>query len=159
MGAGKSSVCNTFNSHGYCGNYLARRRAPVSTARSVLGCHCNARGYAINSRCDIVDFGRTRCRRRSGRFGRSPWQPSSPEIFLSSRLRYLCWGFCAPHFVWRKALTVMRAARSPSSCSFPVGTPPGSLRSTASEVSVGIVVALAAVWPEHQPESAKQVVE
>jgi hypothetical protein len=159
MGAGKSSVCNAFNSHGYCGNYLARRRAPVSTARSVLGCHCNARGYAINSRCDIVDFGRTRCRRRSGRFGRSPWQPSSPEIFLSSRLRYFAGAFVRRISYGEKRLQLCEHHARHHRVHSPVGTPSGSLRSTASEVSVGIVVALAAVWPEHQPGSSKQVVE
>jgi len=87
------------------------------------------------------------------------WRPGFPKIFLSSRPRYLCWDFCALHFAWRNRYA-----------SITLGIIVLIPRSNAAwivalhrffEVSVGILVALAlvAVWPEHQAESAKRSAE
>jgi hypothetical protein len=66
MGTAKSSVGHTFNSNGHCGDYLARRRTLIRIARGLLGRDCDARGHAIDTRCDSFNFCRTYCRSALG---------------------------------------------------------------------------------------------
>jgi hypothetical protein len=97
MGTAKSSVGDTFNSHGYCGDYLACGRPPLRIARSVLGRDSDARGHAINARRDSVDFGRTRRGYRAGCCGGStPGNLVYPKS-LCLRRRGVCAGTFVRH--------------------------------------------------------------
>jgi len=54
MGAGKSSLGHTFNSHCHCGDSVTRCRPRVWIARSLLGRDRDAGSDAVNSRRDAV---------------------------------------------------------------------------------------------------------
>jgi len=82
MGAGKSSLRHTFNSHGYRGDSITRHRPPVWIARSLLGRDRHAGSNAVNSRCDAVAFDRTHCRYGAGCSGwRAPGKLFHGEPF------------------------------------------------------------------------------
>jgi fusaric acid resistance family protein len=162
MGAGKSSVSDTLNSNGHCGDCIARSRASVRITRSVLGCDCDACSDAINSRCDSVNLGRTHCRYRAGCFGRSaPGNLFHGNLFVFATAVFVLGLLCA---AFRMEKTAYRYASI--TLAIIVLIP----RSNAAwivalhrffEVSVGILVALAlvAVWPEQQPESTEKGAE
>jgi len=163
MGAGKSSVRHTFNSHRPCGDCITRRRPPVRIGGSVFGRDRHAGSNAVNSRRDSVDFDSNALPlRRWVLWPARSWQVISRGIFWCSQRWCLCWGPCAVHFAWREPRIGMRASRSPLSCLFRVHTLAWIVAlHSFFEVSVGILVALAvvAVWSERQPESAKQNAE
>src|SRR4029453_11265014 len=162
MGTAKSSVCHTFNSNGCCGDYLARRRTLIRITRGVLGRDCNARGNAIDSRRDSVDFSRTHRRNCAGCSVKS----APGELFHRKPCGLRERGFCAGLFC--AAFRMEKSAYRYASITLAIIVliP----RSNAAwivalhrffEVSVGIVVALAlaAVWPEHQAAPAKESAE
>jgi hypothetical protein len=162
MEARKPSIRHTFNSNSHCGDYIARSRASVWIARSLLGCDCDACSDAINSRCDSVNLGRTHCRYRAGCFGRSAPGNLFHRKSFCLRNGCICAGtLCA---AFRMEKTAYRYASI--TLAIIVLIP----RSNAAwivalhrffEVSVGILVALAlvAVWPEQRPESTEKGAE
>jgi len=162
MGTAKSSVSHTFNSNGHCGDDLARRSTPIRIARDLLGRDCNTHGHAINSRRDSFNFCRTHrrdCAWCSGRsvpgklFHRKSCGLRSCGICAGTFLRRISHGkkrlpLCEYHFRHHRAYPSFKRAWIVALHRF-------------FEVSVGIVVALAlaAVWPEHQPAPAKESAE
>ena len=162
MGAGKSSLRHTFNSHGHRGDCLTRSCTSVRITRSLLGRDRHPRSNAINARCNSVNFDRTHCSHRAGCPGRS----ASRNLFHRKSSYFCDRGICAGTFVRRISHGENGIPlRKRHSCHHRLIP-----RSNAAwiialhrffEVSVRILVALAlaAVWPEHQPGSAKQSAE
>ena len=97
MGTGKPSVRHTFNSNGDCSDYIARRRTSVRISRGLLVCDCDACRDAINTRCDLANFGRTHRRYRAGCFG---WRAGS-RLFRWKSFCVRRHGICAGTFVRR----------------------------------------------------------
>ncbi len=97
MGTGKPSIRHTFNSNRHCGGDIARSRASVWISRGLLVCDCNACRDAINTRCDLANFGRTHCSYRAGCFG---WRACS-NLFPRKSFCVRGRGICAGTFVRR----------------------------------------------------------
>ena len=162
MGAGKSSVRHTFNSNRHCGDRITRRRPPLWIARSILGRDRHAGSNAVNSQRDSVDFDRTHCRYGAGCSGRR----ARCKLFHGESFGVRGHGICAGTLVRsishgeNRVSVCGRHARHYRAYSSPHAAWIIALH-RFFEVSVGILVALAvvAVWPEHQPESAKQNAE
>jgi len=156
MGAGKSSVRRTFNSHSHRGNVIARSRSSVRTARGLLGWHHYTRCYAINAQRDCVDFD---CRYGVGCCGRRARGKLFPGKCLGLRSGSICAGLlCA-------AFRMERNAYRNAGVTFAiiVLVPRANAAWIIAlhrffEVSLGILIALAlvSVWPDRPTRSAKQ---
>ena len=162
MGAGKSSLRHTLDSHRHCGDCITRRRPPVRIGGSVLGRDRHAGSNAVNSQRDSVDFDRTHCRYGagcSGRRARASYFTGNLLAFAAAVfvLGLLCARFRMERTAYRYAgVTLAIIVLIPRSHAAWIVA-----LHRFFEVSVGILVALAvvAVWPEHQAESAKQNAE
>ena len=162
MGAGKPSVRCAFNSHSPRGNFIARSRSSIRIARSVLAAIATLVVMQSTLRATLlISVERITATALGAVIGALVASYFIGNLLLFATAVFVLGLLCA-------ALRMEKTAYRYASVTvaiivlIPRSNPAWIVAMHRFvEVSVGILVALGvtAVWPEHQPESTKQISE